>query len=112
MGKGIGLLDRSVRSTRSCSAGMTRVELVIIVVIVLLGLGFLFPLIFQQRVQSQIRFCEKRQVDIYFATRRFESVAGELPSYRVNVAGPGGGTGICELGLRRASFPRRLLLSD
>lgn len=89
MGKELGLQNRSFRSTRSCSAGITRIELVIIVVVVLLGLGFLFPLIFQQRVQSQIRFCEKRQVDVYFATRRFESVAGELPSYRVNVAEPG-----------------------
>jgi len=70
-------------------AGISRIEVVIIVVILLLGLGFLFPLVFQQRVQSRAHFCEKRQVDIYFATRRFESLAGELPSYRVNVAGPG-----------------------
>ncbi|MAZ94938.1 MAG: hypothetical protein CMJ73_02725 [Planctomycetaceae bacterium] len=76
-------LDSSQRS------GITRVEVVIIVVVLLLGLGFLFPLILQQRAESRILFCEKRQVEIYFANRRFDELAGEFPSYRVNVAGPG-----------------------
>jgi hypothetical protein len=76
-------------SDSSRRSGITRVEVVIIVVVLLLGLGFLFPLILQQRAESRILFCEKRQVDIYFANRRFEGLAGEFPSYRVNVAGPG-----------------------
>ena len=71
-------------------SGITRVEVVIIGALLLLGLGFLFPWILQQRAQSRIQFCEKRQVDIYYSVRRFEALAGEFPSYRVNVAGPGG----------------------
>jgi len=69
-------------------AGITRIEVLVIGVILLFALGFLFPLILRQRSESRMRLCEKRQVDIYFAIRRHEASYGHFPSYRVLIAAP------------------------
>ena len=68
--------------------GITRVELLILLLILVLGLGFLAPWIVQSRSRSRLRVCEQRQVAIYFAFRRQHALTGQLPSYRVNCAGP------------------------
>lgn len=68
---------------------ITRVELLILLVILILGLGFLTPWILQMRARSRLRICEQRQVALYFALRRYEARTGQLPSYRINCAPPG-----------------------
>jgi len=63
-------------------AGISRRDVLAIVVVLGVGFLFLFPYLFESRMGARRRLCEYRQMSLGRALLRYEAHFGEFPAYR------------------------------
>ena len=63
-------------------AGISRRDVLAIVVVLGVGILFLFPYLFDSRMGARRRLCEYRQMSLGRALLRYEAHFGEFPAYR------------------------------
>ena len=73
---------RSGKCPRFARAGISRRDVLAIVVVLGIGIMFLFPYLFDSRMGARRRFCEYRQMSLGRALLRYEAHFGEFPAYR------------------------------
>lgn len=73
----IQLADQKMRKT-----GLTRTEVLVIIVILAMGFALFFPFVHQQRVRYLRSFCELRQIHTSFALLHHESHVGRFSGYK------------------------------